>query len=120
MADAPVSKTGGRKAVRVRVPLSVPQSKTLAVVAESADAHGSGPCPRERVEVQVLWTAPIHFRGPLSSVARTVVRTSIASRHGSEHRSAPQSMPRSRIRLVPLPRHRYLRRGTVDAVRILR
>jgi hypothetical protein len=56
--DAPVSKTGGREAVRVRVPLSAPQVKMHAVVAESADAHGSGPCPREGVEVQVLSTAP--------------------------------------------------------------
>jgi hypothetical protein len=34
MVDAPVSKTGGREAVRVRVPLSVPQLKRRAVVAE--------------------------------------------------------------------------------------
>ncbi len=56
--DAPVSKTGGREAVRVRVPLSVPQLKRQAVVAELADAHGSGPCARKGVEVQVLSTAP--------------------------------------------------------------
>ena len=56
--DAPVSKTGGREAVRVRVPLSVPQLNTLAVVAESVDAHGSGPCGVTPVEVRVLSTAP--------------------------------------------------------------
>jgi len=59
MADASVSKTDGRKVVRVRVPLSVPQLNRASGRGGMVDAHGSGPCLGNEVEVRLLSTAPL-------------------------------------------------------------